>query len=117
MQQLFWDDSIDSLNVMHEINFENNVNARPGLKRQFKPGDPEYKAKCLEYELEVKKNIIITEYEYDEYEEHRDYRLLVTFPAIESFFLLAGLPHFVAVSLNKLEGNVSKTTGEALPGN
>lgn len=115
IQQLFWDDGIDSLNVIHEINLEAGIDARLAIRYQYKEGDPDYKLKCGEYGLNLKKGFIISEYVYDEFNTDRDYRALATFPGIESFYVLAELPHCAAVILNRLGGTTSKTSGQALP--
>jgi hypothetical protein len=117
MQQLFWDPVIDSIRVVHEINLTNNMDARLARKIQYKEGDPLYKEKCDEYEIDsrVKIKPIITEYEYESYPVDRDFCILATYPAIGSYYLLSGLPHHVVVTLTHTGGGVSKTSGEALP--
>jgi len=114
LQQLFWDSSIGSIDVVHQINLDPFIGARLALIFQYKPGHPDYLDKCDEYQINPKNKIVITEYIYDEYEDARDYRMVETFPAVSVFYFLSGLPHLVVALVNKAGGNVSKTSGEAL---
>jgi hypothetical protein len=118
IQYLFWDTATRKIEVIHYINLEPDLNARLRkiIQYLFDPKDPVYLNKCKEYNVDSKNNATITEFIYDEFEETRNYPLALKFPVSGNYYPLAGLPHVVAVILNKsAKGQTSKTSGEALP--
>jgi hypothetical protein len=118
IQYLFWDTVTRKIEVIHYINVEVNRNARLRQITQYLYDlkDQDYLDKCHEYNVDVKDKATVTEFIYDEFEETRNYPLALKFPVSGNYYPLAGLPHVVAVKLNKTtQGEVSKTSGEALP--
>jgi hypothetical protein len=117
IQQLFWDTSTKKIEVVHEINLEPGKGARWSRKTTYlpAPGDPIYDGKCKAYNINPKDKKYITEYEYDEYPDNRDYPIAVKFPVNGSYYPLSELPHVVVAIYNRTStGQVSKTSGEAL---
>jgi len=117
IQELHWDTSTDKIEVVHEINLDALKNARWRLVVQYAPGNLRYNTKCTEYKLDPEDGVIITEYEYDEYDDPTcRYVHAEKFPESGEYYPLSQLPHLVSVKLNRTggSGKVSTTSGEAL---
>jgi|WetSurMetagenome_2_1015567.scaffolds.fasta_scaffold145569_2 hypothetical protein len=118
IQELHWDTTTRKLEVVHEINLDASKNARWRLIHQYAPGNVGYAEKCKDYSLNSRDGVIITEFEYDEYDDANSrYAHAVKFPESGDYYPLSQLPHLVTVKLNRVggSGTVSTTSGEALP--
>jgi hypothetical protein len=118
IQELNWDTSTRKLEVVHEINLDAMKNARWRLMVQYAPGNALYNQKCGDYHLNPRDNVVITEFEYDEFDDPGcRYPHAIKFPESGDYYPLSQLAHLVNVKLNKTggTGQVSTTSGEALP--
>lgn len=117
IQEFHWDTTTIKIEVVHEINLDALKNARWRHVVQYAPGNIDYDTKCLEYKLDPDDQVIITEYEYDEYDDPNCiYVHAEKFPESGDYYPLSLLPHQVSVKLNRTGGigRVSATAGEAL---
>jgi hypothetical protein len=118
IQELHWDTTTRKLEVVHEINLDPLKNVRWRLMVQYAPGNVAYNQKCIDNHLNPRDNVVITEFEYEEYEDlNCRYAHAVKFPESGDYYPLSQLAHLVNVRLYKtgVGGEVSTTSGEALP--
>lgn len=99
--------------VTHEINLDAGKNARRGPINTYAPGNAEYDNKCVAYGLNPDDNFLITEFNFDEY---NDSNVRAPFKMTQND-QLNHLPYKVVTQLNRTQGGaVSATSGEALAG-
>ncbi len=117
VQEIFWDDSENFLSVIHRINLDAGIDARPGRFDVFDKDDDaqKFNEACQFFKIVNPKSKTLVKFEYDEFKVERNYRTVKTYPSVDSSYTISGRPNIVVVAvLNTARENSAKTGGEAV---